>query len=181
MDPYIGEIRPFAFNFAPAGWATCNGQLLPIAQNTALFSLLGTYYGGDGRSTFGLPNLGSSIAIGSGQGNGLSLYDLGETGGLVSVTLDNTNMPSHSHTMPASSVNANKQPAPTPTTYLGATGQRGQPLNVYINPAGQQAAPVNMLTNAVSFTGGNLPHNNLAPYLVITYCISLRGVFPPRS
>lgn len=181
MDPFIGEIRPFAFNFAPQGWAICAGQLLPIAQNTALFSLLGTSYGGNGTSTFALPNLQGFIAIGAGQGAGLESYVIGETGGVPAVTLLSAEVPPHGHTLPASSLNNAKEPAPGPANCLGDTGQRGAPVSVYIDAQGQAASPVNMLAGAVSSVGGSLPHNNMAPYLVINYCIALQGVFPPRS
>lgn len=180
MDPYIGEIRAFGFNFAPSGWAICAGQLLPISQNTALFSLLGTQYGGDGRSNFALPNLQGNIPISQGQGPGLGVYSVGDRGGSAAVALLGQQVPSHTHTLPVAAANG-KQPAPSPTMYLGATGSRGEGVNVYATPAGQSSSSVQMLASAVGPAGGAQPHNNLAPYLAVNYCIALQGVFPPRS
>src|SRR5271170_7528577 len=121
-DNFVGEIRIFPFNFAPMGWAMCGGQLLPISQNTALFSLLGTQFGGDGRSTFGLPNLQGSIPVGQGQGPGLSLYDIGESGGVASLTLLVSTIPSHSHTLSVSAT-PGRVNIPSPSAVLGATGR----------------------------------------------------------
>jgi microcystin-dependent protein len=177
MDPFLGEIRAFPYNFAPQGWAFCNGQLLAISQSTALFSLLGTFYGGDGRSTFALPNLQGRIVVGIGNGSGN--YAIGETGGVPSVTLADTTMPGHTHTIAGGAgINA-KQPAPSPTTFLGATSSRSGGINVYAPPALQTANPTNMLPSNPA--GGGQPHNNLAPFLGLSYCIALQGVFPPRS
>jgi microcystin-dependent protein len=172
-NPFLAEIRIFAGNFAPTGWATCDGQLLPISQNTALFSLLGTTYGGDGKSTFALPNLQGSAPMQSGQGPGLSLRDLGETGGEQTVTLLQTEMPAHSH-----GVEASMTPDQTnPTNNAWASGQKGFG-NVYA-PSGANNVQMNPL--AMSTTGGNLPHNNMPPYLCLTFIIALQGVFPSRS
>ena len=174
MDPFVAEIRIFGFNFAPTGWAQCNGQLLPISQNTALFSLLGTYYGGNGQSTFALPNLQNSAHIGAGQGAGLSVYDVGQTGGEASLTLLQTEMPQHNHNP---SGKASGGLAPATSNVWGTAGTQRPAPNFYQTAAGNtQMNPL-----ALSLTGGNLPHNNLMPYMVLNFCIALQGVFPPRS
>jgi microcystin-dependent protein len=172
-NPFVAEIRIFAGNFAPKGWALCNGQLLPISQNTALFSLLGTTYGGDGKSNFALPNLQGSAPMQQGQGPGLSLRDLGEIGGEPNVTLLQTEMPSHNHGVQAASGTG-----VGPGGNVWGSGLKGtaafyapssNPTNVPMNPF------------ATSITGGNLPHNNMSPYLGLTFIIALQGVFPARS
>jgi microcystin-dependent protein len=171
--PFVAEVRAFCFNFAPTGWAFCNGQLLPISQNTALFALLGTYYGGDGKSTFALPDLqGCRVPIGTGQGSGLSERIIGEIGGNPYVTLLDSEMPAHYHALKASPTPADVS-SPTPTTALGrTTGKPG-----YGAPNNLQ--PLNVMT--IGPNGGSLPHNNLMPYVVLNYCIALQGVFPPRQ
>ncbi len=173
-NPFVAEIRIFAGNFAPTGWALCNGQLMPISQNTALFSLLGTTYGGDGKSNFALPNLQGSAPMQQGQGPGLSLRDLGETGGEQTVTLLQTEMPSHSHNAQAGTAGDSA----TPTNNAWGTGQKGFG-NVYTPSV--PANNVNMNPLALSISGGNLPHNNMMPFLCLTFIIALQGVFPPRS
>jgi microcystin-dependent protein len=173
-NPFVAEIRIFAGNFAPTGWATCDGQLMPISQNTALFSLLGTTYGGDGKSTFALPNLQGSAPLQQGQGPGLSLRDLGEIGGEQTVTLLQTEMPAHIHTAVAASGTGQ----PDPTSNAWASGAKGFG-NIYSPSA--QASNVQMNPFALSISGGNLPHNNMMPYLCLTFIIALQGVFPPRS
>lgn len=179
-DQFVGEIRPFGFNFAPVGWALCAGQILPISQNTALFSLLGTQYGGNGTSTFALPNLQGIVPNGQGQGPGLSDYVIGQTGGEQNVTLLITEMPAHTHTLPASAGEAGGASTPSPSVYLGAVGSRIEPKPVYLTPA--EASPlVPMLSTAVGVAGGSQPHNNMAPYLTINYCIALQGIYPARS
>ncbi|NYF80594.1 phage tail protein [Granulicella arctica] len=177
-EPFVGEIRVAGFNFAPVGWALCQGQLLPISQNTALFSLLGTFYGGNGTSNFALPNLQGSIAIGMGQGAGLSVYDLGEVGGESVVTLNTQQMSPHSHTLPVSGA-AGRVSAPSPSSFLGATGRGVK--GIYASSAQQASSPVNMASSAVVSTGGGQAHNNMGPYLVLNYIIALQGVFPARS
>jgi len=172
-DQFVGEIRPFPYNFAPIGWALCNGQIMAISQNTALFSLIGTYYGGNGTSTFALPNLQGQIAVGQGQAPGLSAYTIGETIGAETVTLLATQMPAHTHTLPASAT-AGRIAAPSPAVVLGATG-RGSP-EVY-----SSAQNGTMSAVAQSNVGGSQPHNNIMPYLAISYCIALTGIFPTRS
>ena len=171
-DPFVAEIRIFPFNFAPKGWAWCNGQLLPISQNTALFSLLGTTYGGDGKSTFALPNLQGSAPIHAGQGPGLSLYDLGQTGGTDTVTLLQSEIPSHTHSLMANTTTATKS-LPTGNSFA-----KGSSMTPYLAPAG--APLVNMAAQAISPAGGGLPHNNLMPYLTLYFNIALQGVFPAR-
>ncbi len=178
MDPFLGEIRVTGFNFAPSGWALCQGQLLSIASNTALFSLLGTIYGGDGRSTFALPNLQGSIAIGFGQGSGLSPYTQGQTGGASTVTLTLAQNPTHTHAMPVGSgkgVNA-----PSPTAYLAGEA-RGGTGNAFATPATQAASPTTMAAAEANLTGGGQAHNNMAPYLALNYIIALEGIFPSRD
>jgi len=170
-DPFVAEIRIFPFNFAPKGWAWCNGQLMPISQNTALFSLLGTTYGGDGKSTFALPDLMGRAPMHPGQGPGLSLHDLGETGGSETVALLQSEIPAHSHAMNASESDAI---ARTPTAQLPASALG---LGVYAAPASiTQLNPV-----ALPPAGGDQPHNNMMPYLTFYFNIALQGVFPPRS
>jgi len=171
MDPFVAEIRIFGFNFAPKGWALCNGQLLPISQNTALFSLLGTTYGGDGKSTFALPDMQGKTPMHPGQGPGLSLHDLGETGGSETVTLLQTEIPAHTHTLSASSLNSQS------TTPAGTSFGRGNPVRLYSGTVGA----TNMGVNSIADTGGNQPHNNMMPYLTMNFCIALQGVFPPRG
>lgn len=176
-NPFVAEIRIFAGNFAPKGWALCDGQLLPISQNTALFSLLGTTYGGDGKSNFALPNLQGSAPMHPGQGAGLSLHNLGETGGSQTVTLLETEIPSHSHTVQAVDAAGNRD---IPTSALWASAASGrQTVPMYGASAG--ATTGNLAPSALSITGGDLPHNNLQPYLGLTFIIALQGVFPARS
>lgn len=175
-DPFLAEIRIFAGNFAPTGWALCNGQLMAISQNTALFSLLGTTYGGDGKSTFALPNLQGSAPMQQGQGPGLSLRDLGETGGEPTVTLLQTEMPAHSHGWQTSAGGrfGGDSNAPSPSTSL-TVGGANDSIYASGNPSGQ------MSPQSLSIAGGGQPHNNLMPYLGLTFIIALQGIFPPRS
>jgi microcystin-dependent protein len=174
-DPFVAEIRIFPFNFAPKGWAFCDGQLLPLSQNTALFSLLGTTYGGDGKSNFALPNMQGNAPMHPGQGPGLSLHDLGETGGSQTVSLLESEMPSHPH-----SLIAQVPPADTnlPTGNVLARASVGG-VNPYQPPAG--APLVTMSPSALTPAGGDQPHNNMQPYLTLSFCIALQGVFPPRT
>jgi microcystin-dependent protein len=173
-EKFVAEIRIFAGNFAPTGWALCNGQLLPISQNTALFSLLGTTYGGDGKSTFALPNLQGSAPLQQGQGPGLSLRDLGELGGEQAVTLLQTEMPAHSHSAQATTTTNQASPA----NNAWASGQKGFG-NVYTPSVPANNVPMNPF--GTSITGGNLPHNNMPPFLGLTFIIALQGIFPPRT
>lgn len=172
-DPFVAEIRIFPFNFAPKGWAWCDGQILPISQNTALFSLLGTTYGGDGKSSFALPDLQGRAPMHPGQGQGLSSHDLGETGGSESVSLLESEIPSHSHTLRAS-----LDPAD-----IFAPGA-GHVLASSIGAAAYNTSTiglVDMSPQALAPAGGGFPHNNMMPYLTFYFCIALQGVFPPRG
>jgi microcystin-dependent protein len=173
-SPFVAEIRIFACNFAPTGWAQCNGQLLPISQNTALFSLLGTFYGGDGKSTFALPNLQGAVPIQSGQGAGLSGYSVGESGGSETVTLLQSEIPAHNHFLMASN-QPGEDNAPGPDEAL-ARSVSGSLYQSVVN-----SNLVALSTNALAITGSSFPHNNMQPYLTLNYCIALQGVFPARG
>ncbi|MEK6281959.1 MAG: tail fiber protein [Acidobacteriota bacterium] len=170
-DPFVAEIRIFPFNFAPKGWAWCDGQLMPLSQNTALFSLLGTVYGGDGKSTFALPDLEGRAPMHPGQGPGLSLHDLGETGGSETVTLLESEIPAHAHQMSVSSQLGLEN---IPTDQLFAMGEG---INLY----GANNNLTSMAPEALAPAGGDQPHNNLMPYLTFYFAIALQGVFPPRG
>jgi microcystin-dependent protein len=172
MDPFVAEIRIFPFNFAPKGWAWCDGQILPLSQNTALFSLLGTTYGGDGKSNFALPDLGGRAPMHPGQGPGLSLHDLGETGGTETVTLLESEMPAHAHTLMANGALGNRT---TPQDNSLARASGAAPYA----PAGTPTAT--LAAEALPPSGGDQPHNNLQPYLTCYFNIALQGVFPPRT
>jgi microcystin-dependent protein len=178
-NPFLAEIRIFAGNFAPHGWAFCDGQILSISQNTALFSLLGTTYGGDGRSTFALPNLQGSAPLQAGQGLGLSLYSLGQTGGEQTVTLLTSEMPSHGHSAQGyGAANGDlASPANAKSWSKAAYGRQG--FKMYAPSVG--GGNVQMNPSALGITGGSLPHNNLPPFLGLTFIIALQGVFPARS
>jgi microcystin-dependent protein len=170
-DPFVAEVRIFPFNFAPKGWAWCDGQLLPLSQNTALFSLLGTMYGGDGKSTFALPNLEGSAVVHAGQGPGLSLYDEGQVGGSETVTLLESEIPAHSHAVSASIQDGTSQ---TPVGEKLATG-------VGIGQYAPAANFIQLSPSSLAPAGGDQPHNNLMPYLTFYFNIALQGVFPPRT
>ena len=173
-DPFVAEIRIFPFNFAPKGWAWCDGQLLPLSQNTALFSLLGTTYGGNGKSNFALPDIQGRAVMHPGQGQGLSLHDLGEQGGSETVTLLESEMPVHTHPMSASEVDGNET---TPGAANGQLLATGVGISQYQAP-GQLAT---LAPTTVAPMGGDLPHNNMQPYLTFYFNIALQGVFPPRG
>ena len=170
MDPFVAEIRMYPFNFAPKGWAWCDGQILPLSQNTALFSLLGTTYGGNGQSTFALPDLQGRAAMHPGQGQGLSQHFLGETSGSETVTLLQSEIPAHSHSWSGSLDDDDSTLAEN--HLLGG-------LSVIYAPG--NSAPVAMSPNALAPAGGDQPHNNLQPYLTLYFAIALQGVFPPRT
>ena len=171
--PFIAEIRIFGFNFAPIGWATCDGQLIPIAQNTALFSLLGTNYGGNGFNNFGLPNLQGCAPMAWGQGPGLSNHFQGEIGGQSNVTLSQTELPQHTHTVPVP-IGASSR-----ADRANATGNfLGSPADATYASTSANAF---MSANMVAPAGSGLPHNNLQPYLTMNFCIALQGIFPARS
>lgn len=175
MEPLVGEIKMFAGNYPPRGWAFCEGQLLNVSQNTVLFTILGTTYGGDGRTTFALPDLRGRLPMHPGQGPGLSQRDLGEQGGSETVTLLQNQMPAHNHILHASTAMAD-QDLPTgnvPAVYLDASAQ----------PAHLYAATPNTSMNptAISATGGNQPHDNMPPFTCINFIIALEGYFPVKE
>jgi microcystin-dependent protein len=177
-SPFLGEIRVFGFNFNPRGWAFCNGGVLAIAQNTALFSILGTTYGGNGQTTFALPDLRGRVAIGPGQGPGLSPQSLGQTGGTETVTLSPTQMPQHNHVLNAATLSpanaAQNVAAPTAQAYLGLSS----PNNLYIDPV---APNTTLINSSVAATGGGQAHENRQPYLAVNFCIAVQGIFPSRN
>lgn len=174
-EPFLGEIQIFGCNFSPRGYAFCNGQLLSIAQNTALFSLLGTNFGGDGRTTFGLPDFQGRAAINDGTGPGLQNYRVGEKGGSPTVTLNTNQIPSHNHLVNSyNDAGANPGPGGNVLAASG-TDSRGNMLYASDGPA------VSMNNAQIQNTGGNQPHNNMSPYMVLNYCIALEGLFPSRN
>jgi microcystin-dependent protein len=175
-EPFIAEIRIFAGNFAPRSWAFCNGQLLPIAQNTALFSLIGTTYGGDGRSTTALPDLQGRSVMHPGRGPGLTSRRLGERGGTEEVTLTESQMPNHSHTQLASSEETEFDGTPDPANAVTGVVEGGK--GIYAAPS---TSPSPLASDAVANTGGTQPHNNLQPFIAINYIIALQGLYPSRS
>lgn len=170
-NPFLGEIRIFAFNFAPVGWAQCNGQVVPISQYTALFSLLGTYYGGNGTTNFALPNLQSRVAIHVGHGAGLSAYSQGQMGGTETVKLSKAEMPVHSHHVHAD----------------GSAGRGADPVGHVLARAPSDIYGIQlhgtsiMNPKMIADAGGGEPHNNLQPYLALNFCIALQGIFPSRN
>jgi microcystin-dependent protein len=178
-ESYVGQILPFAFNFAPRSWATCSGQLLPIRQNTALFSLLGVNYGGDGKVTFGLPNMQGNVAIGSGQGSGLSSYVVGETGGSSGVTLTTSEIPMHTHTLNVTTAPAQSFTAAGNQLASGGGGKGGGDKALIYSPNPGKAT-TGLAPSAISPAGGNQAHNNMQPYVAVNFCICLAGNFPPR-
>jgi microcystin-dependent protein len=175
MDPFVAEIRIFPFNFAPLGWAFCNGQLMPLTQNTALFSLLGTTYGGDGKSNFALPDMMGNVPMHPGHGPGLSPHDLGEMSGTETVTLLESEIPAHAHAIMATG-NPPPANAGTPGPAVGLARSNGG--------TAYQVAPFTNLApmdaNMIAPAGGAQPHNNMQPYLVLNFNIALQGIFPPR-
>jgi microcystin-dependent protein len=174
-DPFVAEIRIFPFNFAPKGWAWCDGQLMPLSQNTALFSLLGTTYGGNGQTTFALPDLQGRAPMHPGQGPGLSLHDLGETGGSQTVTLLESEIPAHNHFVRAHALDLAELNAPSPVRVLA------QSANMQLYNTTSNANLVSLAPEALPPAGGDQPHNNLQPYLTFYFNIALQGVFPPRT
>jgi microcystin-dependent protein len=170
MDPFVGQLLLVGFNFPPQGWAFCQGQLLPLSQNTALFSLLGTYYGGDGRSTFGLPNLQGNVVMGQGNGPGLGSYSLGETGGTPTVTLLPTQMPQHSHTPQGFGGRAGDQSSPT------AHALSDTAIGIYASGTPN----ISMSGGAIQPNGSSHAHNNMMPFLTLNWVIALQGVYPSR-
>ncbi|MEZ4778780.1 MAG: tail fiber protein [Flavobacteriaceae bacterium] len=180
MEPFIGQIQPFGFNFAPQGWALCNGQLLSIAQNSALFSLLGTTYGGDGQTTFALPDLRGRIPLHFGSGPGLPTYQMGQRAGSYQITLNTSNLPTHNHGLVVSSGNASQTAATagasiaTPGTLSGRTFTATNGFNT--------STPDTVLNAAsIANNGGNQAFNSMNPYIVINWCIAIFGIFPSRG
>ena len=173
-SPFIAEIRIFPFNFAPKGWAQCNGQLIPISQNTALFSLIGTYYGGNGTTNFALPNLQGSSAMHWGQSPGGSPYTIGQAGGRQYTTLLDSQMPQHTHSLQATARIADLS-SPSSQNALA----RSTPAYIYKQPAG--ASPTQLAPGTVTVAGNGQPHNNMQPYLTLNFCIALQGIYPTRG
>ncbi len=174
MDPFVAEIRIVPFNFAPRGWAFCDGQIMPISQNTALFSLLGTQYGGDGKSNFALPNLQNSVAIHSDQYSGSGQYPIGSMSGTQTVTLLQTEIPAHGHQVSADILSVDISTTSPSNAILG----NATPAQLYSNTPSPN---VQMSFQMVGPAGGSLPHNNMQPSLTLNYCIALQGVYPPRT
>ncbi|MEI6409101.1 MAG: tail fiber protein [Bacteroidota bacterium] len=172
-DPFVAEIRIFPFNFAPRFWAFCDGQILALSQNTALFSLLGTFYGGNGQTNFALPNLQGKAALHPGQGPGLSQRNLGEVGGSTTVTLLQSQIPNHTHTLKSIGTEIGDTNIPTDNGLARSSG--GSFYNTSV------ASPVAMNASALAVAGSDQPHNNMQPYLTLNFCIALAGVYPPRN
>lgn len=174
-DQFVGEIRIFGFNFAPTGWAFCNGQVLPISTNTALFSLLGTSYGGNGTSNFALPDLQGRAALHAGTGPGLSQYSLGEQTGASTVTLLQTEIPAHNHAAQALILAEHDTNTPSASTVLGLSA----PNPIYSKVSTDPLVPFS--PKAIGLTGGSQPHENMQPYLMLNFCIALQGIYPARN
>jgi microcystin-dependent protein len=172
-DQFLAEIRIFPFNFPPTGWAFCDGQIMPLSQNTALFALLGTTYGGDGKSTFALPDLAGNAPMHPGQGQGLTERFLGESSGVESITLLTSEIPVHTHVMKANTFDPADLNTPTPSRVLALS----QGVAAY-QPSTAGAGL--MAFQALPPAGGGLPHNNMQPYLTLNFCIALQGIFPQR-
>jgi microcystin-dependent protein len=180
MEPFLGQVSIFACNFAPRGWAICEGQLLPISQYTALFSLLGVNFGGNGVNIFGLPDLRGRVPLGMGQGLGLSPYAIGEVGGDEGVTIDATTYPAHSHTLYAAAGAAGSNAPAGVIEAEGQTGGRGGSVNIALYGSSGTATPLAPAALGPA-AGGSQPHTNRQPYLALNFCIALTGIFPSRS
>jgi microcystin-dependent protein len=174
-EPFLGEIRMFGGNFAPRGWAFCNGQILPIAQNTALFSLLGTTYGGNGQTTFALPDLRGRVPMHWGQGPGLTPRSLGETSGSENVTLLSNQMPAHTHSLTANNQQGDAF-SPEGAVAAAAVDSSQQPLNIY-----SSSANTTMSAQAIGAAGGSQPHSNMQPFQCVSFIIALEGIYPSRN
>ncbi len=179
MEGTIGVVKIFAGNFAPRNWAFCKGQILPIAQNTALFSIIGTIYGGDGRSTMGLPNLQGRAPIGEGRGPGLSSYRLGERTGQETVTLNSTQIPNHSHIVTSATLKASESTVRSVEPVGNYLPENGGPI--YTDAAPNIALAANSIDVTIGSTGGGQPHENRSPYIAMNYIVCLQGIFPSRS
>lgn len=178
-EPFVGQITVFPYSFAPKGWMNCTGQLLPIAQYTALFSLLGTYYGGDGRVTFALPDLRGRVAINNGQLPGGSDYVIGEVGGLESVTIDSQTLPQHTHSMSATQVQGTvNTPAGNVLASVVQGDFTGSNQGFVYNPGAPNTA---LEPASIGVAGSQFPHNNIQPSLVLRYCIAVEGIYPSRG
>ena len=177
-EPYLGQISVFGFTFAPKNWAPCSGQIMAISQNTSLFALLGTYYGGNGTSNFGLPNLNGNVAIGQGQLLGGSNYVIGDTGGESGVAVNRQTLPAHTHNLMATvgQTNANAASGGVLGRALGSGNPKAPEAKIYSN-----IAPDTAIDAPMSAVGGGQPHDNHQPYLALTYCICIAGVYPPRG
>ncbi|HQT25926.1 MAG TPA: tail fiber protein [Burkholderiales bacterium] len=173
-DPYLGEIRLFAGNYAPVNWHLCDGTLLPISTYSALFSLIGTAYGGNGTSTFGLPDLRGRLGIHEGQGSGLSNYVLGQAGGALDVTLNSQTAPAHTHSLNTSGTAASTPNTGPTVTFANTAGQNV----MYVNNGASGATQVSPASTTISQSGGGLPHSNLMPGLTVNYIICLNGIYP---
>ena len=182
-DPFLGEIRIFPFNFAPIGWALCSGQIVSISQYSALFSLLGTNYGGNGTSNFGLPNFQGAVPINQGTGPGLSPYTVGQSGGAINVTLLQGQIAAHTHLVNADQ-NEAISGAPDGNIYMrghwanGTLSQGGVSIYSTLAP-GDTLSTLNPA--ALGYAGGTQPHNNMMPYMALNFCIAMTGIFPPRG
>lgn len=179
-DPFIGEIRLFAGSFAPDGWALCDGSLLSIAENSGLFSQIGTSYGGDGVNTFALPDLRGRVPVSQGQTPGMSQYQLGQAGGVEQVTLDASQIPAHQHTLNATTA-AGAVLAPGNTVMLATPVEPGATPTLYVVPGTSTVNPAPMAPASIGMTGGGQPHSNMMPTQAINYIIATDGIFPPRS
>lgn len=178
--PFIGEIRLFAGNFAPVGWAFCNGQSQSIAQNTALFALIGTIYGGDGQNTFNLPDLRGRVPISQGQGAGLSNYSIGQVAGAETVTLTTGQLPVHTHTLNATTATGSAT-TPGPTVMLATPVEAGVNTSLYVVPGTSTVNQAPMAAQSIGTAGGSQPHENMMPYQALNYIIALEGIFPSRN
>lgn len=181
-NPFLGELRIFAGNFNPRGWAFCRGQLLAISQYDALYALIGTTYGGDGQNTFGLPDLQGRIPVGQGQGSGLSAYVIGQASGSESVTLASTEMPAHNHSFSASTAKGD-QPVPVAGSIVAGpdAGNPNTTATYYVQPGPNPLTPSTLAASTIGTAGGNQPHDNIMPSLCLNYIIALEGVFPSRN
>jgi microcystin-dependent protein len=180
-EPFVAEITMFGFNFPPRGWAFCQGQLLPISQNTALFSLLGTMYGGDGKSNFALPDLQDNAVISWGQGAGLTNYSQGETGGVATVALLQSEIANHNHFFNATTNQGTTATSSGNQLGLAQGGTKQNTFNANIYSTNPAQATTGLSPLAITPSGSSFPHNNMQPYLTLNFCIAMQGVFPPRS